>query len=450
MKTIGLVYFSLSTGGIQRGASFLVPMFESWGYKLVILTAVEPSIEEYDVDARYVRVCLGHRPDLPDGEGMRLRAGRLEKAVKEHKIDLVIHHSPYYLPLLKSDIDTLKRLGVKTVVHWHSVFSDKYVRGNQQLNAPGFFEVCRGLDGLITLSHVDATAFTLLGCRACCIPYADADLLPGYERARDSYSHEILWIGRFWDVKRPIEALKIVEKVRERIPDATLTMIGRGDPAVVRKVRAYLAARPELAAAVKLAGFQRDIVPFLKSAGVGLLTSRFEGYCHALVEMKMAYLPAVCYAMPYLDTVKPGTGVLQAPQMDHISAAERIADLFSDPAGTADLGREARAEYEKIKSFDSESAYRDFFDRVFEGREMPPVDMSPGTLSLVLGTLVDHVDGGYRDMAAERDVLSRPAVRKMLWPYFKAAKYLGIWREEGWYGFKVRLGLRFGKSEDTL
>ena len=68
MKTIGLVYFSLSTGGIQRGASFLVPMFESWGYKLVVLTAVEPSAEEYDVDARYVRVCLGHRPDLQDEE----------------------------------------------------------------------------------------------------------------------------------------------------------------------------------------------------------------------------------------------------------------------------------------------------------------------------------------------------------------------------------------------
>ena len=354
MRTIGLVYFSLSTGGIQRGASFLVPMLAAWGYKLVVMTAVEPSAEEYDVNASYVRVALGHRPDLPVETGLRLRAENLERAVREHNIDLVIHHSPYFLPLLTSDMEVLKKLGVKTVVHWHSVFSDKYVRGDQQLNALGFYKVCRELDGLITLSNTDATAFALLGCRACCIPYADADLLPGYVRAEHEYTHNILWIGRFWDVKRPLEAVKIIEKVREKVPDATLTMIGRGDPAVIRKVRAYLHSRPHLAGAVTLAGFQRDIVPFLKSAGVGLLTSRFEGYCHALVEMKMAYLPAVCYDMPYLDTAKPGTGVLCAPQLDAAAAAERIAALFLDPAKTAALGREARAEYEKIKSFDSE------------------------------------------------------------------------------------------------
>lgn len=435
MKTIGLIYFSLSTGGIQRGASFVIPMLASWGYRIVVLTAVDPSPEEYDVNCPYERVGIGRDPVTGETD-LAARARRLEWAIRTYHIDLIIHHSPYSLPLLSQDVALMKRLGVKAVVHWHSVFSDKYVRGDQQLNASGFFDVCRQLDGLITLSEADATAFTLLGCRARCIPYSDADLLPDYVRGERDYSHGILWIGRYWDVKRPLEAVKIVEKVRERVPDATLTMIGRGDPGVRRKVCAYLAARPELAKAVRLAGFQRDIVPFLKAAGVGLLTSRFEGYCHALVEMKMAYLPAVCYAMPYLDTARPETGVLDAPQLDVQGAADRIVELFTDPAKTAALGRTARAAYEKIKSFDSETAYRDFFDRVFAAREMPPVDMRPETLATVMRTLVEHVDGGFRDMSA-------PVEKGFV------AKYRRIWREEGWYGFKVRLGLRFGLKEDV-
>lgn len=435
MRTVGLIYFSLSTGGIQRGASFLIPLMASWGYRIVVLTATEPSSQEYDVDCPYERVVIGRDPETGETD-LAARARRLEWALRTYRIDLVIHHSPYSLPLLSQDVSVMKRLGVKAVVHWHSVFSDKYVRGDQQLNAPGFFDVCRQLDGLITLSRTDATAFTLLGCRACCIPYTDTDLLPGYVRESDDYSHDILWIGRFWDVKQPVEAVKIVEKVRERVPDATLTMIGRGDPGVRRKVCAYLAKRPELAKAVRLAGFQRDIVPFLKAAGVGLLTSRFEGYCHALVEMKMAFLPAVCYAMPYLDTARPETGVLSAPQRDAQAAADRIVELFSDRARTAELGRQARAAYEEIRSFDAKSAYRDFFDRVFGNREMPSADMSRETLSTVLRTLVEHVDGGYRDMVASRE-------KGIL------AKYRRIWREEGWYGFKIRLGLRFGLKEDA-
>ena len=54
VKTIGLIYFSLSTGGIQRGASFLIPQFVAWGYKVVILTVVDPTPEEYDAHTRRV------------------------------------------------------------------------------------------------------------------------------------------------------------------------------------------------------------------------------------------------------------------------------------------------------------------------------------------------------------------------------------------------------------
>lgn len=102
-------------------------------------------------------------------------------------------------------------------------------------------------------------------------------------------------------------------------------------------------------------------------------------------------------------------------------------------------------------------AARDKRVRVIKGDHCGAYKVRERAFSEITGEFVHFmdaddilVDGGYRDMAAERDVLSRPAARKMLWPYFKAPKYLGIWKEEGWYGFKVRLGLRFGKCEDPL
>ena len=449
VKTIGLIYFSLSTGGIQRGASFLIPQFVAWGYKVVVLTVVDPTPEEYDVQCDYVRVGLGHHAVAPLERALKIRAERMEKAVREHQIDLVIHHSPYSLPLLTQDVELLHRLGVKVVVHWHSVFSDKYVRGDQQLNAIAFYDICRKLDGLITLSHTDATAFTLLGCRACCIPYSDVDLLPGWTRPSTPPAHEIVWIGRFWDVKKPLDAVKIVERLLDRMPDAHLTLLGRGDIGTLRRVRAYVANRPRLARAVTFAGFQRDVTPFLKSAGVGLLTSRFEGYCHSLVEMKMAALPAVVYAMPYLDTAQPDTGVVSVPQDDVPAAADAIADLLEDGDRYARLSRAARAAYDKIASFDSAAAYRDFFDRVFGDKPMPPVDMGAERLGVVLRTLIEHVHGGFSDMEARCRPYERRFPQFVLWPYRMLRKYVRIWREEGWYGIKVRIGLRFGRKEEA-
>ena len=448
-KTIGLIYFSLSTGGIQRGASFLIPQFVAWGYKVVVLTVVDPTPEEYDVKCDYVRVGLGHHAVAPLEKALKIRAARMEKAVRDHHIDLVIHHSPYSLPLLTQDVDLLHRLGVKVVVHWHSVFSDKYVRGDQQLNAAAFYDVCRRLDGLITLSHTDATAFTLLGCRACCIPYADVDLLPNWTRSAAAPAPEIVWIGRFWDVKKPLDAVKIVERLLDRMPTAHLTLLGRGDPGTLRRVRAYVANHSRLAKAVTFAGFQRDVTPFLKSAGVGLLTSRFEGYCHSLVEMKMAGLPAVVYAMPYLDTAQPDTGVVSVPQDDVAAAADAIAAVLNDADRYARLSREARTAYEKIAAFDSATAYRDFFDRVFNEKPMPPVDMGAERLGIVLRTFVEHAHGGFRDMEARCLPYERRLPQLLLRPYLWLRKYVRIWRDEGWYGFKVRIGLRFGRREEA-
>ena len=113
------------------------------------------------------------------------------------------------------------------------------------------------------------------------------------------------------------------------------------------------------------------------------------------------------------------------------------------------LSREARTAYEKIAAFDSATAYRDFFDRVFNEKPMPPVDMGAERLGIVLRTFVEHAHGGFRDMEARCLPYERRLPQLMLRPYLWLRKYVRIWRDEGWYGFKVRIGLRFGRREEA-
>ena len=42
-KTLGLLYGNLSLGGIQRGASFQIPMFKAMGYRIVVLSVQPPA-----------------------------------------------------------------------------------------------------------------------------------------------------------------------------------------------------------------------------------------------------------------------------------------------------------------------------------------------------------------------------------------------------------------------
>ena len=398
IKTIGLVYYTLGGGGIERGASFLIPQFVAWGYNVVVFTALGVKQQDYSLPPEVCRICLGAEESRSEQEEFALRRERFQAAVDKYGIDLVILHGTQNLGRFNNDVDCLRSLGVKVAVHWHSVFSDKYLRSEGQLSAAGFYDSCRSCDAVITLSKVDAVAFKLLGCKAYWLPYADVDLMDGWRRDSGTFPRRLVWTGRFVAIKQPLDAVKIFELVLDDFPDARLTMLGGGDSEVVESVKAYVDANPRLKAAVDIAGYRKNVADYLRMAGVGLSTSMFEGYGHSLVEFKMAGMPTVAYEMPYLDTAQPNTGVVSVGQGDISGAAKAVVSLFRDPQAMQRLALQARSAYEEIASFDSRAAYDDLFGRIASGSEMPAVDLSEERLKTVISTFVKHVHIGYANM----------------------------------------------------
>jgi len=362
-KKIAMIYREIGTcGGIQRGASFQVDQFRGWGYEPVVLT-------EQD---------LGRDAD---------RKEKLAAILRERQADLVIEHDAYSEEKLSADIAAARAVGVPIVVFWHSVFSWMIAQANPRVRA--IFSLLCQADAIIALSRTDETFFRLMGCRSLAIPYCDADLMEGFRR--NGHPHRVLWMGRFVGLKRPLDAIRVVERLRRDVPEAELVMLGDADKAKLSDIERYLRARPELRTAVRFEGFQKDVRPFLASAGVGLVTSKFEGFSHSVVEMKMASLPVVSYAMPYLETMEEGTGAFQVPQGDVDAAAARIAELFADADECRRQGELARRSYEAIRAFDQHGAY----ERLFADLSMPMsgsrlTTPDPRRTKSVIDTLLDH------------------------------------------------------------
>jgi glycosyltransferase involved in cell wall biosynthesis len=337
-----------------------------------------------------------------------------------------------------ADLRGTRAGGAKFVVFWHSVFSHFLLRSGRCRETVAFWDACRLADAAITLTRVDETFFRMYGVPAAAIAYCDPDMMADFVRC--NHPKLILWMGRFVELKRPLDALKIFERVQERHPDAELVVLGDGDCAISLELRRYLSSRPALAAAVRLEGFKSDVRPYLEKAGVGLVTSRFEGYGHSIVEMKMASLPVVAYEMPWLDTLQPHSGALTVPQGDIDAAADAISGLFDDAESCRAQGERARRSYSEITATDQVSAYSEFFDAVgcgdVSGFSVPRSEY----VRNVMETLSMHIDTGLAvhesDIRSERDEFWRRnrnyrAGRIVSWPYRIVKRLFAHWWNDG-------------------
>ena len=154
-KTLGLLYGNLSLGGIQRGASFQIPMFKAMGYRIVVLSVQPPADCEYVIPEIDVRVCIG-------ADSAETRSKNVETAAREHGLDLIVHHAAYDAAMLSADIEGARRAGVPVVIFWHNVFSHFYLRKFRQLEAKELFAACRAATAMITLTKTDEAFFRMM------------------------------------------------------------------------------------------------------------------------------------------------------------------------------------------------------------------------------------------------------------------------------------------------
>jgi glycosyltransferase involved in cell wall biosynthesis len=145
----------------------------------------------------------------------------------------------------------------------------------------------------------------------------------------------ILWIGRLEPYKRCDVMLESMPRIRERVPNARLVIVGEGSarPALTERAVA-LGIRD----AVELTGFvsEAEKIAWLARASVVVNTSEKEGWGMTVIEGNACGAPSVSTNVPGLrDSVRHDDTGLLVPFGDERALADAIVTILTDEARRA-------------------------------------------------------------------------------------------------------------------
>jgi glycosyltransferase involved in cell wall biosynthesis len=392
---IGIVLHGFTQGGIERVVCRLLPQFTSKGCEVVIFSEYDREKDVYHNIPEHRRVVVGH------GEN---RATRLAAALKTENVDICLVEDHWILWTAR-DCAVIRNMGVPYIVHIHNVFSEFFLMPEIWRDKKEWYDAFIKANALITLSRYDEYFFRLIGCNARYFLNPVEDVPNGFKRCEKR--HELLWLARFEEAKRPLDAIEIFRRVLERIPDAKLVMVGGLGSLYGRQISKMVAADPKLSASVKLPGFSANVWAWYSRASVFLSTSSLEGFPLTFMEAGAAGVPIVGYDLPYIETVKGNDGFIPVKQGDVNAAADAICRLLEDDEAREKAGAANRATFERVKSFDQMVAYDKLFDDVKAGVRVgsPSGDE---TAQVCLKTLAEHAMFG---IAGLKDIIRRDAAK---------------------------------------
>jgi glycosyltransferase involved in cell wall biosynthesis len=182
----------------------------------------------------------------------------------------------------------------------------------------------------------------------------------------DAGAFLILQVARLDSLKDHLTALRTVERVANRRPDARLVLAGEGPerPAIQEFID-----RHNLAERVRLLGLRTDVGRLLAAADAFLLTSISEGIPLTLIEAMAARLPVVATNVGGVgEVVADGTTGLLAPAGADAGLADHLVRLAEDAELRRRLGRQGR---ERAEALFSETqmlqAYADLYGEMLHG-----------------------------------------------------------------------------------
>jgi glycosyltransferase involved in cell wall biosynthesis len=183
----------------------------------------------------------------------------------------------------------------------------------------------RGVDPVRTTIGVDVSSFT---------PGRAAELLP-----------RCLFLARLARTKGLSDAVEALARVRGRVPDAQLVVVGTGPE---RGPASALAQRIGVADAVEWLGFvsEADKRRALARSRLLLAPSYEEGWGIAVCEALASGVPVVAYRHPVLDEVF-GSAYLAARPGDVDGLAELAVRVLTDPPYAEELARVGRMTAER-------------------------------------------------------------------------------------------------------
>lgn len=170
---------------------------------------------------------------------------------------------------------------------------------------------------------------------------------PAAGSGRPAPRFDLVFVGRLTPIKRVDRFIDLVAALERLRPAVQALVIGDGP------LRTALEARADalgVANRIHFAGFQRDVVPWLRQSRVFVLTSETEGVSLALLEAMLCGLPALVPAVGDLaDVVEDGTSGCLVVDHDPDRYAQCALQLL---AGADASGQQARAARQAALAYD--------------------------------------------------------------------------------------------------
>jgi len=168
-----------------------------------------------------------------------------------------------------------------------------------------------------------------------------------YSRERIKH-HSLLWVRAFTEIYNPDIAVKILYEVKNRYPDATLTMVGP-DKGILAKTK-ELIYRLGLNSSVTITGpvANDKLCSYYQSHHVFLNTTSYESFGVAVLEAASCGIPVVSSKIGEIPFLwKHDQEILMVVNLSPSEFTHEIFRIFTDPTLADSLSKNARKKAEE-------------------------------------------------------------------------------------------------------
>ena len=349
-QRIVLVIGSLGGGGAERVLVDLANYLVSVDRDVAVLTIVSGDEDVYELDGRVMRLRIDIRRDSKNLAGSVIRElsglRRIRSAIWSFRPDTVV-----------SFIDqTNIRVTAALLATGIPLFVSERVH-------PGYHSIGRVWGVARWLLYRFATAVVvqtheIADWTTKNIPSRCVVTIPNAVRAerfgtkakhspREMAGSLVLGIGRLTHQKGFDLLIQAFDQAELPSAGWRLVILGEGpDRANLQSLINQLGLRDS----VIMPGFAPDVAAWLRRCDIFVLSSRFEGFPHALLEAMQTGCPAISFDCPSgpRDLISSGDNGILLPQQDVDALAEAIRTLATDPTTRTRLGATATAVSERF------------------------------------------------------------------------------------------------------
>lgn len=373
IRHVGLFYYHLSCGGIQRVVQLEIDVLRRQGYRVTLFLEEELTAACYPIPAD-VEIVYLPRTTGADRAPADVRCARLSEALAARDIDIFYSHAHVATTMLWDMLVCKWQCQIPFVLHYHNLSALTLYFGAIPTQFPAIVKVLKCADRVIALSRVDEVFFTAAGIPAAYLQNPVDSALVEAWKERETGGRDpdlVLWVGRMSWEKRPTEAVRIFAELHKRNPAARMVMVGGGKPEIAGNVQKMI-SQYGLKDVVSVEGEQLDTYPYYRRASVFLSTSLFEGFQLTALEALCTGTPIVAYAIPHLDLYRGNPAVVQVPQGDAYAAAQALDELLRHADADA-LRTKAKEFVGRFCTYDFAAELKNLID----GLDERPKESSP-------------------------------------------------------------------------